>query len=585
MENIVVELSRYNTVDTNGNSEWTNHLSKNIKIEPGDSIVVKQCFIDTRLIDNTSILIEEDIEWTLYFIYWVNGHGINQIVYDSDAEHNYTGSFPDGLPYCLSTIYNPTAPGNITPNFPYPLTDKIIVKIPKGTYERNYLATFITKQFESTQNPENEPLSSLRFGNAQGFPVFNNNDPEGSFPKTFKDINIVDNPQRVITPFLKPLLCAVADDEPGDIGFPIIFLYLDNEGTERYAVLSPFLNSVNGSYEYQAGDLAILISELKKDYIIGAASYTIYDGGYIGSTEIALVYNDESSGKYSFQYLHSPIYNSGNETTTIFTRPISGATDPPFQSNKSIFSGAYSGIMFVDSFTNLTPKDNSGNYLHDEDPFFQQLGMKYNDIVSPDAKNLFVYGGAIGNFQTIKQGAILQENFLSHTTKNFLSTGSLINQKKDTVTINNYQISTYQSIYGITSYSFTDSQITDEIYFSNVPVSSTTNAGHYLVDIQAYDNTYVNDNELYSIKATVSNFYLSGDSFTSTLGPDPYIYTHQGVPISLSSIKVRILNPITKENADNVGDNSTIYLQVYKAQQKLQVEPEKKEDEKKEQKD
>lgn len=584
MENIVVELSRYNTVDTNGNSEWTNHLSKNIKIEPGDSIVVKQCFIDTRLIDNTSILIEEDIEWTLYFIYWVNGHGINQIVYNSDADKNYSASIPDGLPYCLATIANPTAPSGMTVLNPYPLTDKKVVKIPKGTYERNYLATFITKQFESTKNPENVSLSSLRFGNAQGFPVYAEN-IAGSFPTTFTDLNIVDDPTKVVTPFIKPLLCCVADGEPGEIAFPILFLYLDNQGNYKPAILNPFLNSVNGAYEYGSGQLLILNGdELKKDYDIGGSNYTVYDGGYIGSTEIALVYNDESSGKFSFQYLHSPLVNDGNETTSIFTRTVSGSTNPPFQSNKVAFCGAYSGIMFVETFTNLTPKDASGNYLYNEDPFFQQLGMNYNDIVPADAKNLFVNDLKVGQTQFVEQGAILQDDFLSHTTKNFLSTGGLIDQSK-TTTIGNYKITNYQSIYGFSSYSFMDSQITDEIYFSNVPVSSTTNAGHYLVDIQAYDNTYVNDNELYSIKATVSNFYLSGDSFTSTLGPDPYIYTHQGVPISLSSIKVRILNPITKENADNVGDNSTIYLQVYKAQQKLQVEPEKKEDEKKEQKD
>ena len=60
MENIVLELSRVQSNDSPMNAVWTTNLSKPIKIEQGDSIMVKQCFIDTRLIDQQSILIEQD---------------------------------------------------------------------------------------------------------------------------------------------------------------------------------------------------------------------------------------------------------------------------------------------------------------------------------------------------------------------------------------------------------------------------------------------------------------------------------------------------------------------------------------------
>jgi hypothetical protein len=578
MENIVIELSRYNTSDTNDNSEWTNHLSKNVKIEAGDAIVVKQCFIDTRLIDNTSILIEQDIEWTLYFIYWINGHGINQVVYDNDEADKTTASIPDGLPYCLATMFNPTKGGSgLTPLYPYPLVDKFVVKIPKGTYERTYLATFITKQFESTKNPQNTPLSDLRWGNNLGFPVFSDPIP-GSFPSTFEDTVPVDNPEKVVTPFQKPMLCAIADGDPVEIEYPIIFIYPDTVGNYRPAILNPFLNGVNGNYQYDSGELIVRISNAEIGQInIAGNPYYLYDGGYIGTSELALTYSDESSGRFAFQYMHTPLVNEGNECVGTYVQKI--GTTSNYTQNKMNFFGAYSGIMFVETFTNFTPKDSSGNYLYDQDPFFQQIGMTYNDIICPDAKNLFVNEGIVLGVQEVSQGAVLQNNFLSHTTKNFFSTASLIDQSK-TTTIGNYKITNNQSLYSFESYSFMDSTITDEVYFSNVPVSSTTNAGHYLIELTSYDNTYINDIKTHSIKATVSNFYLSGDSFTSTLGPDPYVYTHEGVPMSLSQVNVRILNPVTKEPADNVGPNSTVYLQIYKNNKSLD-QPQQSQDEKK----
>jgi hypothetical protein len=59
------------------------------------------------------------------------------------------------------------------------------------------------------------------------------------------------------------------------------------------------------------------------------------------------------------------------------------------------------------------------------------------------------------------------------------------------------------------------------------------------------------------------------------MGPDSYIYQHKGVPISLTQFKIRILNPVTKQPAENIGENSTIYLQITK-QEKQETEQQQK---------
>jgi hypothetical protein len=567
MENIVIELSRYNTSDTDKNSEWTNHLSKNIKIEEGDAIVVKQVFIDTRLIDNTSILIEEDIEWSLYFVYWINNHGINIKLADGPDNDTLNTITPDGLPRVLCTMYNPTQPDTFLSNNTYPLVDKFVVKIPKGTYERAYLASYITKQLEGVKEPQNTNLNDLRWTNTQAYPVFQNN-TSGSTAISFLDKNDIEGNKRIVTPFSKPILLANSTPVSPPINTGYLQAYMDSYGVWKPAVFNNFLSGTTNPYLYPNKYVVSSIGEVKDDTRLGALAFggsydfDAYEGGYVGTNELSFVYNDENTGKFSFSYMHTPIVNDGNEVVGTYLKQ---QTTPANFKDKTIsFFNAYSGILFVDTFTNLTPKDLSGNYLYDEDPFFSQIGMLYNDIVSPDAKNLFVLYNQMGTEQAVNTGTMTQDNFLSHTTKNYFSLASLTDSSDTSTDVSGYKIQNPRTYYSKVGYNFVQSNITDEVIFSNVPISSTTNAGHFLINIDGYQNEYINDKEKMNIKATISNFYLSGDSFTSSLGPDSYIYTHHGIPMSLNQLKVSILNPVTKEPADNIGQNSTIYLQVYK---------------------
>jgi hypothetical protein len=112
---------------------------------------------------------------------------------------------------------------------------------------------------------------------------------------------------------------------------------------------------------------------------------------------------------------------------------------------------------------------------------------------------------------------------------------------------------------------FQQSTVTEPIKATNPPTSSDTNGGHYLIDLQcSYVNEYVNQDKNYQIKGIISTFYLSSDSFTCSMGPDSYVYQHQGLATALSGFKIRILNPVTKLPADSLGPNSTIYLQITK---------------------
>jgi hypothetical protein len=156
--------------------------------------------------------------------------------------------------------------------------------------------------------------------------------------------------------------------------------------------------------------------------------------------------------------------------------------------------------------------------------------------------------------------------FFAKTTRNFNPIANLSNT--ETISIYNYNLVGNGSTYGLSNFIFNTSTSVVPINFSGQPISSVNNAGHYLVElICAYSNNeYINATQSYQVKAIVGTYYLSSDSFCLTNGPDSFVYQHRGEPINLSSITVRLLNPITKQEATNIGPNSTIYISITKEQ-------------------
>ena len=87
--------------------------------------------------------------------------------------------------------------------------------------------------------------------------------------------------------------------------------------------------------------------------------------------------------------------------------------------------------------------------------------------------------------------------------------------------------------------------------------------GHYLVEITGYNSNYIDSESKHEIKAIVSSYWVSSGAFVSSPFPDSYNFFGTGAPVTLSGLKVRILDPYTGREAI-IGPNSSIYLQVNK---------------------
>jgi hypothetical protein len=103
---------------------------------------------------------------------------------------------------------------------------------------------------------------------------------------------------------------------------------------------------------------------------------------------------------------------------------------------------------------------------------------------------------------------------------------------------------------------------TNTLNAQNIP-TVRDGTGHYLLELTAYNSNYIDGDSKYEIKAIISAYWVTPGSFVSVPFADTYNFFGTGSPITLSALKVRILDPFTMQTAV-IGPNSSIYLQVNK---------------------
>lgn len=95
--------------------------------------------------------------------------------------------------------------------------------------------------------------------------------------------------------------------------------------------------------------------------------------------------------------------------------------------------------------------------------------------------------------------------------------------------------------------------------------SDNTDAGHFLISIEGYGGTYLlTDKDKLNVKSLVSSYYTGPNAFVSNNLADSALYEHIGSPMKIQNFKVRILNAYTGEEVENLGSNSSIYLEITK---------------------
>jgi len=116
---------------------------------------------------------------------------------------------------------------------------------------------------------------------------------------------------------------------------------------------------------------------------------------------------------------------------------------------------------------------------------------------------------------------------------------------------------------------FKKSTVTVPIKASNA-YNPLTDSAYFLIDCNMnYSMNYQYDTgNLANINAIVSRQYNTNDYITG-FGECGITYVHRGNPVILSSTRIRILDPVSKQEVSSLGEKSSIFLQVFKAPPKL----------------
>jgi hypothetical protein len=331
-----------------------------------------------------------------------------------------------------------------------------------------------------------------------------------------------------------------------------------NPALFNYNVFSLTISKINTTYNIDNYEIFS-----PKTYISGNGGYFIFKGSYLGGIDGV---ND----------LKIIISNISDFTVDINIQGV--ASQAKTWSVGSTLNGvsqigAQSGIFFR-SMTAKTLKGKQSN-------FWEDLGFDTKSLCHDFDKD---------NANSFN---LTYEQFQSATTTAFNGTANIFNNELTSSGTSEISYASYIDSVGMAGWYLTptfnsvsgngkiirtfDSNFVLQnkiIYFTvetTIPLNATaissnsTDTGHALISIEGYQGNLLTDKSKLNVKTIISNFFISPNSFMTNSVPDSFIYEHIGNQIKLDNLKIMIIDPYTGKELSNIGNNSSVYLEITQA--------------------
>jgi hypothetical protein len=99
--------------------------------------------------------------------------------------------------------------------------------------------------------------------------------------------------------------------------------------------------------------------------------------------------------------------------------------------------------------------------------------------------------------------------------------------------------------------------------------SGLTTFGYFLIEVQAqFQNNFLNTSGNFKHIVAIVSRYYEKESYTSSTSADSIVYTHSGEPALINSFNCRILDS-DKRVATNIGNDNTVILELVKAPKQI----------------
>ena len=320
----------------------------------------------------------------------------------------------------------------------------------------------------------------------------------------------------------------------------------------------------------------------------GAAGSLRHGSAYIGASQVEISF-DTNTQRFSWEYLHMPVYRGGNESVVFGNLEVLGTrTIKPLT--------RHGGIIFTD----LSAK-NANTGVIDSGFWSKTLGFNLNR----DDPNCLLgqyslelnYDKVYAPLPVGDQGRQFFKPVFNPPLKEAIQlTGGYMGIDKGVLKNSSDASATFQEdpntvIHYSTSYAFSPvlSNLleTGELYsFQYATVLKTTpieagenilqgslkmSYGYYLIEVQSnFQNNFITpDENRKNVMGIISRYYVN-DSYTSATEDASMIYTHHGEPMLLSSFTIRILDS-NKNLATNIGQDNTLFLNIIKQTMSLDL--------------
>lgn len=511
-----IELSTYNSKEVLSNSEYTCTFPP-VEIPNGASIQITQAFLDSNLSGAyQNIVIPEDLQISITFgLFYVNMKDSNKDPEISNVPFDmYVARHSD------LSLY----------------TDACLVTIPKDNYTPAELANLITKQvvavpsLRDIQDISYRPGYVLKTSNINySFPI----DIKSTQSSAYEEDNYIEKLKALYTP-VDPIIFSKFQPKTKIVitfqekyGYPSSFsttLETFDQNTGMLTFNPPSTTFLyTGPEELPYTNVSV---SLKDAYQISFHNQTDANDSwvftkpvYVGTNQFALEF-DSDSGKFQFTQTHMPMYSTPTSSqpqaqpccvVDSYLSSTGVTTYAPIDARTGVF------------FTNLQPAS-----------FWESLGFDLTSLLVVDDNVNHVLKTKLTRGVNITSQFFGFDGFISDCRK--------------------YPAPLFASYEYVT-----------DVVLSIAANQQLPNAdsGYYLIELKGLTTQYSTDNgdQLSSVMSIASkNYNQSGFITAYSDGSIPFVNT--GEPFTLTSIKVRILDPITKQVVNTLGAKNSVFIQI-----------------------
>lgn len=516
MSSRIIECSHIASISQISNAEWSNTFNKPLILKPGDSIGVRQSILDLQLSgEYTNIQIKEDINITATYGYYYTADGIGLTFSSQDYDlmelyvaRNFLGGTQIGSLFTNTISFTIPAKNWSAPELAQFISAEIS-KVPQGltdvslyNQQTNQLMTPATNNYRI--DCQTFTLSKSDFGFLK---------VTSQFPISQGIADVYTNQQMKV--YWKyedskyqsnTVTCNSVTIDQNGIGTFNFTPVIPDQSQGSVTIFSVYIILTTPRDVYFYNQRKGNIPQTTPDY------FTCNTPRYMGTNQFSLEYDINGSGKFQISAMHLSPYPSDTDADPcvnfIQTEQLA----------ELYIEDTRSGVFF----TQLSPAN-----------FWQ-------DILGFDLNKLIVVDGPNGALATPLERS-------KNITSNFVGLDALIGSTRALATVPT----------AVYSYKTT---LTNPII---APVSyNSPDSGYLLIEIKAIPTEYDADDRTCSGIVQIASNNWDSSGFVTVYSDSSIAFVNNSQEqMSIGSVNIRILDPVTKQPHTLLGDKSTIFLE------------------------